>query len=104
VRQAAVAVTATSNVALAFYEDLPYAAELTARDLRATVQSISHRLQPVSLDISPVLNRKRDILRIYASQIGERELDLVAHHARCSGDGRAVERIWGALSVNTRPR
>lgn len=88
---------ASAGLELGFYEDLPYAAELTEEEIRARVSSLHSsagaELRPVLIGTGGPrqLAWKTRIAHLYASQLKPRDLDRILSHAGRLG-GR--ERLW----------
>jgi LmbE family N-acetylglucosaminyl deacetylase len=80
---------------LYFYEDLPFGARYTLREIERHIALFDRRLRPVAVDIERVMNAKLDNLSIYRSQVKSDELARVMAHAeRLSSRGRLQERLW----------
>lgn len=80
----------TRNVAtVAFYEDLPYASSMTAYEIEHAAVRLKRGLLPFSVPGADI-ERKMALLRIYESQIRDRELDMVRQYHELRGD----EHLW----------
>ncbi len=95
------------QLSVSYYEDLPYAAELSMRAIRARVRSVEAALAPVCVSITPCLSAKLELLASYSSQLRAEDLARVQRHALrrtwqavlrsalvTSTPRAAVERIW----------
>ena len=80
---------AARELPLAYYEDLPYAARLSERDILRRVAAVGPGLVPRVFPLGS-LAAKLEQLRLYDSQVGEDDLELI----RCHHQRRASERIW----------
>ncbi|GGY24629.1 PIG-L deacetylase family protein [Paludibacterium paludis] len=86
---------------LAFYEDLPYAAEYTLPQLESALD-LAGLTHLAAIDISPVWHEKLAALRDYPSQTEQDTVDAILAHARRMGEwsdspSSYVERILEAL-------
>jgi LmbE family N-acetylglucosaminyl deacetylase len=96
-RQAALDAVTDSAVPLAFYEDLPYAAqEGAAETLRSFAEQLQRGLQPCFVETAPLkvedaIRRKAKIAQCYDSQI---DSDVVARIADFSATYGGRERLW----------
>jgi LmbE family N-acetylglucosaminyl deacetylase len=83
---------------VAFYEDLPYAAEPDAVARRTA--EMGCELEPTTFDIAATLDRKIAAILAYSSQIGslfggrEQARSAITAYARSVGSGAPAERIW----------
>jgi LmbE family N-acetylglucosaminyl deacetylase len=79
---------------LAFYEDLPYAAELDLEDIQSPVGAVAaasgRTLEPVVVSHPDAECQKEQLIRLYESQLSEEERLLILSHTR----GLGGERIW----------
>lgn len=83
------------NLCPVFYEDLPYAADVSLEDIDKMVNSLDSTLQPVVFEIGSYLQTKISNIRLYSTQIGKKELDRTARHAaRLCGNNKSCERLW----------
>jgi LmbE family N-acetylglucosaminyl deacetylase len=95
------------QLSVGYYEDLPYAAELSLSAIRARALSVEAALSPVFVGITPFLPAKLRLLGSYPSQLRAEDLARVARHARrrtwkatlrsvlaARAPRTAVERIW----------
>ena len=90
-RQLASAEARKRKLPLFFYEDLPYAAELSSQRLRAQALAIDPELRPWRVPIQ--LAGKLNNLTLYRSQVSAAELGIVAEYAgRWRND--ASEQVW----------
>lgn len=87
-----------------FYEDLPYAAELSDSDIRERVAERVVEPRPVIFPLGDSFDRKLSYLACYPSQISWRESEVIYHHARrVSLDSYPCERLWvSRASINGR--
>ncbi|MGD2114198.1 MAG: PIG-L family deacetylase [Acidobacteriota bacterium] len=99
VRDAALAHTTAPLVLL--YEDLPYAAELDGPAVPPPLADPGPAPREHRIDVTGVLDRKRERLRIYRSQLTEDDVDQVLAYAAGFDPPRAVERVW---SLDRGPR
>ena len=80
---------------LYFYEDLPYAIRYSLRGIERHVAFFDSDLRPMTIDVSDVIDDKIRNLSGYATQVGQRETEIVRRHAeRLARGGAAQERIW----------
>ncbi|MCG8295102.1 PIG-L deacetylase family protein [Pseudomonas entomophila] len=75
---------------LLFYEDLPYAGELSADALAQQLTRTTQGLRPLLTPLADWLPEKLRHLAGYASQVAEKDLASVATHAHLIGG----ERVW----------
>ncbi|QXH33890.1 PIG-L deacetylase family protein [Pseudomonas muyukensis] len=75
---------------LLFYEDLPYAGELSAHALAQQLAHTAQGLRPLLTPLADWLPEKLRHLAGYASQVAEKDLAAVATHAHSIGG----ERVW----------
>jgi LmbE family N-acetylglucosaminyl deacetylase len=87
------------GLAVAFYEDLPYAALESEPRLRRLLGEIDARLEPLWLPLGGRLEDKLQRLSLYASQLGPDAAQAVAAHARRWPRRAASERLWAAAPV-----
>jgi LmbE family N-acetylglucosaminyl deacetylase len=82
-----------TSAAIAFYEDLPYAATLPLDALERGLRDAG--LEPfLAVELGAALDAKLAAMRGYASQTDDENLERVRDHALRLGGGRAVERLW----------
>lgn len=87
------------NLCPVFYEDLPYAADISLEEIDKAVTLLDSSLCPQVFDIQEYLETKIDNLRFYSSQIGKRQIyRTVLHAQRLGASNNACERVW--LSAN----
>lgn len=80
---------------LYFYEDLPYAARYSLREIERYVALFDGRLRPVVVNIEGAMEGKVKNLSAYRSQVGPREVERVRANARRLSSGRlSQERLW----------
>ena len=90
---------------IVFYEDLPYAERLTVREITRHAKAVDARLEPRSISITEVLDRKIRALDCYSSQLEREHIDATRRHAlgrsgwwsrllRRPTSGGACERLW----------
>lgn len=75
---------------LLFYEDLPYAGELSPHALAQQLARTAQGLRPLLTPLADWLPEKLRYLAGYASQVAEKDLASVATHAHSIGG----ERVW----------
>jgi LmbE family N-acetylglucosaminyl deacetylase len=77
-----------------FYEDLPYALGITgeADEWVRHIRGITR--EPTEVDVSTVIEKKEDMIRIYRSQFDPLSIPELAQYARKIGRYRAIERVW----------
>jgi LmbE family N-acetylglucosaminyl deacetylase len=81
---------AAGGAALAYYEDLPYAARVSERSLRARAEECAADLTPVELALGKAgLAAKLEDLQLYPSQMTARHVAFMRRRRRA-----AVERLW----------
>jgi hypothetical protein len=77
------------------YEDLPYAERLTGDEIERVVRDYDPDLRPHLFSIRTSLARKIENLRLYKTQVGDKEVERVLHYAnRLGGDLGPCERLW----------
>ena len=81
VQQLASRLAAHHQVAIAYYEDLPYAAAQSFRSIQAWARNIDASLTPWAVSIVAELAAKVSGLAHYSSQIGAAEVQRVVNHA-----------------------
>lgn len=96
---------AKNGRAIAFYEDLPYAARLSVSDIEKIVKKtqvmIGQELR--ILDILTCLNAslKRKALSVYKTQISQGILDEIVRYGMSFHKSRIVERLWcNSIALN----
>jgi LmbE family N-acetylglucosaminyl deacetylase len=94
VREAARAAAAKRGLAVAFYEDLPYAATFSERRLRRHLRGLDARLEPLWIPLGGRLAEKLQRLSLYATQLGPKQVRQVAAHARRWPERAPCERLW----------
>ncbi len=83
------------NVAtVAFYEDVPYAGMMTVRDIEHAAAGLDRALVPFAAPGADI-EEKMALLRIYESQIRDKELDMVRQYHKLRGD----EHLWATRSA-----
>lgn len=83
------------NVPTVYFEDLPYAAAYQLAEIAHHVERFSRGLVPSCVDVESEMDAKIRNARLYATQVGPRQVERVLRHAkRISPDGRPCERIW----------
>jgi LmbE family N-acetylglucosaminyl deacetylase len=88
------------RLAVAFYEDVPYAARRSETALRRWFLALDPRLEPVWMPLAEEqLAAKLARLRIYASQLGPPELRQAERHARRWRQSGPGERLWAAAPL-----
>lgn len=95
VHQAACA-AAIDGWQVAFYEDAPYAFDLTLNEIQRAVtetsNNIGHDLKKCILPFEQAGLSKEETIAVYRSQIGRKSIDCIRKHENRLGG--AVERIW----------
>jgi LmbE family N-acetylglucosaminyl deacetylase len=76
--------------ALFFYEDLPYAGELSASELDRQLTRDAQGLRPLLTPLGDWLQDKLERLAAYPSQVAGKDLESVVTHAHLIGG----ERVW----------
>lgn len=79
---------------VAFYEDLPYASLMTVKDIRRVAHRVKRGLLPCSL-AGVDIEKKIALLRIYESQMRDRELAMVREYHALRGG----EHLWSTRSA-----
>jgi LmbE family N-acetylglucosaminyl deacetylase len=78
-----------------YYEDLPYGRAYSQKEIRSHIARYYSGTRPILVDVNSVFERKVDNLRLYQSQLREKDFDNVRKYSRILvPDGRAYERIW----------
>ena len=94
VRQSAILAMKSSDIRIpmVFYEDLPYAVDL--RNFEQAKEEISsfYFLKEIHTEISEL--NKAELIKLYESQISQRDIDLIINHSIHIGGGKACERLW----------
>lgn len=88
------------NRELLFYEDLPYAGEISPEEILTAVKALAEELggelTPLFLPSPAILPARQWAIRCYSSQIGPESLEqLMAHPRRIGEKDIPAERIWG---------
>lgn len=95
VRDAAGELGGTREVPVVYYEDLPYAADLSQRQIASRARWLDARLSAHVIEIDRVFEGKLRAVGIYVSQIGPRDVRRVVTHARRIPSLRArLARVW----------
>lgn len=82
---------------IAFYEDLPYASTTTIRKIERVARRLNRNL--VSFALPGVeIEKKISLLKIYESQMREKDLSMIRRHHAFRGD----ERLWATRQVMER--
>ena len=92
VHRVASAWAAERGVRRVYYEDLPYACHLRARQIRRHVTNVDTSLEASEVDITDVVADKQASLAFYASQLGREHLRPIHRYRRRWG--RTSERLW----------
>ena len=79
---------------VAFYEDIPYASVMTFDEIKRIVRRMNRAFVSFSLAGDEV-EKKIALLKIYRSQIGQRELDMVREYHVSRGS----EHLWATRPV-----
>lgn len=83
------------NLCPIFYEDLPYAADLSLDEIDKTAASFDTSLRPSTFEIQKYLQTKINNIKLYGSQIGHRQISRTVSHAERLGENKtACERLW----------
>jgi LmbE family N-acetylglucosaminyl deacetylase len=78
-----------SDITMGFYEDLPYAAELSESEIASKVKDVcGKRLKPVV--VGGDIGAKLELLRVYESQLDNTQIECVRNYWNRQGG----ERIW----------
>jgi hypothetical protein len=78
-----------------YYEDLPYAAHLSEEEIERFVRDFDSDLEPHLFSIKGSLVEKIENLKLYKSQVGDKEVECVQRHAnRLGGNQEPCERLW----------
>jgi len=85
------------NMLVVYYEDLPYAAELSDESVLEQISSVDPELCPTYIPIASELTQKLNALRLYRSQIGSEELEAVKQYAFHWNGTEPAERIWSSV-------
>jgi LmbE family N-acetylglucosaminyl deacetylase len=95
-REAAVEVGRERDLPIAFYEDLPYACDLTPEAIRSHALAFDAGLEPRDFDLAGVIEAKVDLIRLYASQELPHFVRSVLDHGRRLADPGTgwMERLW----------
>lgn len=84
--------------ATAFYEDLPYAGDLSMSQIEKMVgtmrKSYNNDLVPCILQSKSCSSRKIEAISIYSSQIDNRIIENIISHGERLGNRGMAERIW----------
>jgi len=102
-RRAGAALAAVSPIA--FYEDLPYTAEAGPGQVLAEVEAaaaeVRRSLEPLLMPHAGAAPAKEELARLYASQLSEEEIRMVASEAlRLGGERLWVDSTAAALLLN----
>lgn len=83
------------NQVRVYYEDLPYAARLTDDEIERVVRDFDSELRPHLFNIEASLARKIENLKLYKSQVSDKEVEQVLSYATRLGAGLGpCERLW----------
>lgn len=96
VLESCLAICKENNIKILFYEDLPYASLFTLKQIEDKAFKIDPNLKPYKIDITSVLRRKLDNLKIYKTQTGKeipREVIIHAAHIGINNE-KFIETIW----------
>jgi LmbE family N-acetylglucosaminyl deacetylase len=93
VQRLAARLSSLHGIPLAYYEDLPYAAAMPIRSIRARALGIDSALRPWVISIPGELTGKMTGLAHYSSQIDAADLARVMYHA-CRRSWLARARRW----------
>lgn len=78
-----------------YFEDLPYAAAYELPEIADHVEHFSRGLEPTCVDVEAEMDSKIRNARLYATQVGPKQVERVLRHARrLSPEGRPCERVW----------
>lgn len=79
-----------------FYEDLPYVAGMTFKQIQEHICIINPNLEPVKLDVTDFFDLRLKNLRIYSTQIGKKiPAGVYTHSKRLSyGDHDRFDKYW----------
>jgi LmbE family N-acetylglucosaminyl deacetylase len=78
-----------------YYEDLPYADRLTEDEIERAARDFDPGLKPHLFSIKTSLARKIEDLRLYRTQVGDKEVERVLHYANRFGENLdPCERLW----------
>ena len=80
-RDAATA-AASASAAVTYYEDLPYARELSAAQTRMYAVTVARFARPIKQHAKITVGEKCDLARIYATQCTTEVLDAIAERSR----------------------
>jgi hypothetical protein len=85
----------SQNRAEVYYEDLPYAEGLTEDEIERAVRNFDPGLRPHLFSIRTSLARKVENLRLYKTQVGDKEVEWVVRYAnRLGANLEPCERLW----------
>ena len=65
-----------NNINVAYYEDLPYAAYFTLKEIDARAKSLNSGVRPYRIDITTTINDKISNIELYKSQVCRKTLPL----------------------------
>ena len=86
-----------------YFEDLPYAAAYGLPEIARHVERFSSCLEPRLVNVEAEMDAKIRNTRLYATQIGPKQVERVLRHARrLSPDGRPCERVWSRRAPDSR--
>lgn len=94
VRNLAQEIARSLNIKLLYYEDLPYAAELSAAEIQQHISLISPAHRPLNLFLNGDLHRKMELVISYVSQSSDETNDLILKHALSIQPSEGAERLW----------
>jgi LmbE family N-acetylglucosaminyl deacetylase len=94
VRQSAIMAMMSSGatIPIFFYEDLPYAVDLGNLNQAKEEVSSFYLLKEVHTEISRL--NKSELIKLYESQISNRDIDLIINYSVSIEKGKACERLW----------
>lgn len=77
-----------------FYEDQPYGAEIQRKEVEMVLKEITTGLQPDTIDITNVIEKKIQICSMYHTQYDRSYLEKLRTFASWRGNGDLIEFLW----------
>ena len=84
----------TDKAIFFFYEDLPYSSNSKWLEKELNYLANYFVLRPIRIDISDVIEEKFKLLKIYNSQISQRDIDQIISYSKSFEEGKNYEQIW----------
>jgi 2'-N-acetylparomamine deacetylase / 2'''-acetyl-6'''-hydroxyneomycin deacetylase len=83
-----------ATATIVYYEDLPYAAQLSNRKVRKHARTIDPDVRPMRIDIRATLKEKLRSVSLYRTQMASEKLMSAVEEMHRSGRSQVCEWIW----------